>query len=365
MLASTSQTITAGFDGSSLFFGHQTETEPIKPPMDSFKWPIGMLSTLGMPTDVELIAPPAEQALDGGEFPRASPFELVRDERYMRGWVARATFDTKTWAEVKRRQIVVKTPPIDTRLEEGGFVLQPIPGCIRARPGISYCEAIDGDPENTITIAASHTLNSLKEILTPTHYAEFERTAIEYATNMWGCEASEDRPARVAFYTREGLKRNDRSSKDVGIGSYDGSYSIATTVGKGEGQGCVLPAAQIDSPEAQGQIKEMLSQIAFMGTTVLEATLNRFESHVCNFHFYDNNVMYFGNSGPSFTGVQINISSIMAHLAAAIGAVQGDWHADQSDDPNFWTVCILLLRLPPGMCSCQIKTCLFVHITFF
>lgn len=316
--------------------------------MDAFRWPTGILSTLPAPTDVELIAPPAEQAPDGWEYPAASRYELVRDERYLRGWVAWAPYNTKSWADVKRRQVAVKTPLIDVKLVDGGYVMQPIPGCIRAKPGISYCEALDGDPGNLITIAACHTLKSLKEVLTPTHYAEFERTAVDYACNMWGCEASEGRHARVAIYTREGLKRNDRSSKNVADGSFDGSYSIATTVGKGEGQGCVLPAAQIDGMEAQAQIKEMLAQIAFMGTTVLEATLSRFESHVTNFHMYDNNVMFFGNSGPSFTGAQINISSTMEDLTAAIGDIQGDWHADQSDDFDYSTVCILLLRLPPG-----------------
>lgn len=96
------------------------------------------------------------------------------------------------------------------------------------------------------------------------------------------------------------------------------------------------------------QIKEMLIQIAFMGTTVLEATLSRFESHVANFHMYNNNVMFFGDSGPSFTGIQINISSTIEDLTVAIGIIQADWHADQSDDCDYSTVCILLLRLPPG-----------------
>ncbi|KAF7974474.1 hypothetical protein HWV62_12124 [Athelia sp. TMB] len=316
--------------------------------MDAFKWPTGILSTLPEPNDVQLIAPPAEEALDGWEYPSAPRYELVCDERYLRGWVARASYDTRSWADVKRKQVAVKTPPIDMQFVNGKYTMQPIPGCIRATPGMSYCEALDGDPENTVTVAACHTLQSLREILTPAQYTEFERTAVNYACNMWGCKAAEGRPARVAIYTREGLKRNDRSSQDVIDGSFDGSYSLATTVGKGEGRGCVLPAAQIDGAEAQAQIKEMLSQIAFMGTTVLEVTLSRFETQMIKFHMHDNNVMYFGDSGPSFTGVQLNISSTVEDLASAIGAIQGDWHADQSDDFDYWTVCILLLRLSPG-----------------
>ncbi|KZP28218.1 hypothetical protein FIBSPDRAFT_885816 [Athelia psychrophila] len=245
------------------------------------------------PTNVELIAPPAEQVPDSWEYPAVSRYKLVCGERYLRGWVARAPYNTKSWANIKRRQVAVKTPPINIKLIDGRYTMQLIPGCIRAKPSISYCKALDGDPENTITIAASHTLKSLKEVLAPVHYTKFECTGIDYACNMWGCNTSDSRPAQV-------------------------------------------------------QIKEMLIQIAFMGTTVLEATLSRFESHVANFHMYNNNVMFFGDSGPSFTGIQINISSTIEDLTVAIGIIQADWHADQSDDCDYSTVCILLLRLPPG-----------------
>lgn len=166
---------------------------------------------------------------------------------------------------------------------------------------------------------------------------------------MWGCEASEDRPAKRAFYTWPGLKRNDRSNKDVLEGSYCGSYNIATTVGKGEGQGCVLPAAQIDDPAAQAQIGEMLNQLSFMGTVILKTTLNRFESTIIKFHALDNNLMSYGNFGPYMTGCQINISDSIQDLALSFGIAQGYWHPDFNDDFTRWTVCTLTFRLPPGM----------------
>lgn len=166
---------------------------------------------------------------------------------------------------------------------------------------------------------------------------------------MWGCEASEDRTATKAFYKWPGLKCNDRSSKDVLEGSYCGSYNIAVTVGKGEGQGCVLLAAQIDNPITQVQIGEMLNQLSFMGTLILKTTLNQFESTIIKFHALDNNLMSYGNSGPYMASCQINISESMRDLALSFGIAQGYWHTDFKDDFTRWTLCTLTFRLPPGM----------------
>lgn len=329
-------------------YGYSFDTKPIKPDMEAFKWPTDHLSAGGPPDDIELTPAPSLLAPDGWEYPQAETFQLVRDERYMRGYVASAVFDPKTTSELIRRQCIIKTPPIPTELVNGRYLLKPIPGCIRARPGYTYCEAIHGDPTNTVTIAASHTLQSLKEILAPELYAKLEVTAVGYACNMWGCVASKERDARPAFYTRHGLKRNDRSAKHLPEGSFDGSYSIASTVGKGDGQGCVLPAAQIDNAEAQLQIQEMLSQLSIMGRLVLMASLNRFESAITDFHSLDNNVLSYGDSGPYMTGAQVNISSGTIDLTEAFSKLQGTWHPDVSDDPSYWTVATCLFRLPPG-----------------
>ncbi|KAF7978083.1 hypothetical protein HWV62_1741 [Athelia sp. TMB] len=343
-----SDVLPKNFDPTSLRYGYSFDTTPIKPNMDMFKWPPEQLSRQPPPTDIQLIPAPSVPAPDGWTYPQAPTFELVRDERYVRGYVARAPFDSTTTQELITRQCSIRMPPLPAELVDGHYVLKPIPGCIRARPGYTYCEAIDGDPTNTITIAASHTLTSLKEVLSHPLYNELESNAIGYACNMWGCPAREGREARPAFYTYPGLKRNDRSVKDVPDGSFDGSYNIASTVGKGDGQGCVLPAAQIDNADAQIQIREMLSQLAFMGRIVLQATLNRFESTITDFHSNDNNILSYGDSGPYMTGAQVNISSGTTDLAAAIGEAQGAWHPDVSDDPSRWTVATLLLRLPPG-----------------
>lgn len=341
-------------DTSGLRYGYSFDTIPLKPDVSAFRWPAVDLSCKGPPADIHLTPTPSIPAPDGWVYPQASVFELVEDERYLRRYVARTSFDPTTTADLIRRQCVLKTPPIPVELTEAGYTLLPIPGCIRARPGYSYCEAINGDSTNTITIAASHTLKSLKDILSDDLYLELERRAIGFACNMWGCPASDERAATPAFYTLPGLKRNDRSAKDYPEGSYEGSYSIATTVGKGDGQGCVLPAAQIDNPEARMQIREMLSQLAFMGRIVLRATLSRFESSVTDFHLLDNNVMSYGDSGPYLTSAQVNISAGIRDLAITIGKIQGKWHPDPVDDPSFWTVATLLFRLPPGKSIAQV-----------
>jgi hypothetical protein len=210
------------------------------------------------------------------------------------------------------------------------------------------CQSIDGDLSNTVTTGGYRTLSSMEECLGhefPEFYARFTRLAC----NAWGCDERPGQEAREPFYTLPGLKRNDRSIKDPPPGCYDGSYNLASTVGKGEGQGCVQPAVQAMTPEGASQIKEILNDLAFLGDKVLQSLLSRFEYRVNDFHAKDNNIFGFGGLKPYATGCQANVSSALDDLVKAIGPSQGSWHPDLGDDWARWTVIALLARLPEGL----------------
>lgn len=127
---------------------------------------------MGEPQNVQIVPFPSVAAPAGWAHPVAQTFELVRDERYIRGWVAVTSFDQSKRAEILQRQLRIQTPPIHTVLAAGKFEHQAIPGLIKAQAGVSYCEAINGDPDNTVTIAACHTLDSLRDVLSPEVHAE-------------------------------------------------------------------------------------------------------------------------------------------------------------------------------------------------
>jgi hypothetical protein len=195
---------------------------------------------------------------------------------------------------------------------------------------------INGDPQNIVTVFGCHTLRSLKKLLQPDIFETFNNFSVDLACNTWGCPETAPRRARPAFFTHKGLKRNDCSPMNLLPGSFDGSYNLASTVGKGEGLGCIVPAVQIDMAEGTTQINEILQH------------LSRFEYEVTRFHSVDNNIFGFSGLKPYATGCQANISSSTRNLAEAIGEREGSFHPDKNDDLTRLTLATLLLRLPPG-----------------
>ncbi|KAJ6495931.1 hypothetical protein DFH09DRAFT_838194, partial [Mycena vulgaris] len=145
-----------------------------------------------------------------------------------------------------------------------------------------------------------------------------------------------------------GLKRNDRSSKPT-PGCNDGSYSLASTVEQGQGQGSFQPAVQTDTPAARTSISRVLILAHELQQLIMPCSLSAFEWKICQFHMTDNNVFVFGGlDAGGATGCQFNSSSGMGSLQRMIGALQGKWHADISDAWFYWTFGILMMKLPPA-----------------
>jgi hypothetical protein len=337
-----------------LRYGFNLNEPPVRPLFHDpsiTDWPEHLISSEGPPSFDKLEPHPSAVPPQGYCYPQAQTYAVKKDNRYLRGYVAIADFRSSTKRELKARQLRMATPPgaINPPFKGGQFHPLPLAGCVQACPGLSMAHTINGDLDNIVTFWGCQTLESLKKILAPELYQEFHRRAVNLACNSWGCPEMGSRRARPPFYTLKGLKRNDRSAKNLPPGSFDGSYNLASTVGKGEGQGCVFPAVQIDTPEGTAQIKEILEDLAFLGNVALQATLSRFEYDATQFHSKDNNIFGFGGLKPYATSCQANVSSCTTNLSQAIGKAQGSWHADRSDDWTRVTVGTMFIRGPPGM----------------
>lgn len=340
-------------DTDTLRYGYPLNETPIRPPLDNPEfahWPPDMISTEGEPPFKCMAPNRKEEPPKGFAYPEAQTYIVQKDHRFQRGYVALANFDSSTKKEIMDRQLRLTTAPGTTNppYRNGSFEPEPIACALQAYPGLPMAHTIDGDPQNIVTFFACHTLKSLEKSLKPEIYTSFESAMVDLACETWGCPETATRRARPPFFTHKGLKRNGRSPQNLPPGSHDGSYNLASTVGKGEGQGCVMPAFQIDTAEGTAQINRILQHLSFLGDIILRATLSRFEYEVTQFHSIDNNVFGFGGLRPYATGCQANVSSSTRNLAEAIGEGQGSWHPDKNDDYTRLTVAILLLRLPPG-----------------
>jgi hypothetical protein len=336
-----------------LYYGFNLDEPPVRPPLDDSNftdWPADLISPYGKPPFEQLDPAPSATPPPGYCYPQAQTYVVHKNNAYRSGYVAVADFQSSTKKELKARQLRMATPPGTTGapFKDGRFHPVPLPGCVQAYPGLSMAHTINGDPKTLVTFWGCQTLDSMRRLLPPKKFKEFNRRSINLLCNAWGCSETGSRKARPAFYTHKGLKKNDRSPNNLPPGSFDGSYNLASTVGKGEGQGCFFPAVQIDTPEGTAQIKEILEDLAWLGDSALQVTLSRFEYEVTQFHAKDNNIFGFGGLKPYATGCQANVSSTTTELALAIGEGQGSWHPDRSDDWTRVTVGFMLIRGPPG-----------------
>jgi hypothetical protein len=278
-------------------------------------------------------------------------YNVKKDNRCLCGYGAIADFHSLTKCELKARQLCMATPPgaINPPSKGGQFHPLPLAGCVQACLGLLMAHTINGDLDNIVTFWGCQTLESLKKILALELCREFHRHAVSLACSSWGCPEMGSRWAHPQFCTHKGLKQNNRSAKNLPPGSFDGSYKLVSIVGKGEGQGCVFPAVQIDTPEGTVQIKEILEDLAFLGDAALQATLSHFEYDATQFHSKDNNIFGFRGLKPYTMSCQVNISLCTTNLSQSIGKGQGSWHADRSNDWTHLTIGMMLICGLPGM----------------
>ncbi|KAJ3513252.1 hypothetical protein NLJ89_g3049 [Agrocybe chaxingu] len=330
-------------------FGLPYEQFPPTPPDET--WVFDENDRLHSPPSLPtyLKAPEAPRPPPGQFFPEPplEGYELVEDPRYKRGFVYRARYDTSKQTIHRLRLLHIATPPnVYPKLQDGLYKAEPILGMIQMIPGIPFVFELNGDRTRTHTVGCVHMLDSLS--MYP-DYQEILRASVALAKLTWGCAAEEDSPAIPPIFSLVGLKINDRSAarEPFHQNAYDGSYSLGSTVMKGEGMGTFLPAVQADSPEASAQISAALQLLHDIHNRVMEKSLSFLELKLTQFYSRYNNIFGFGGSEPNGTSCQLNVSSLGETLVNAIGRVQGFWHPDQGNDPIDWSLFVLLLRLGP------------------
>lgn len=319
----------------------------IQPPCKAFMYSEADLQPPTYSRILEPLVPlPSATAPPGRSYPISPTWNPIEDHRYRSRIIYAAPYDLKGLTAHRERLMVTDTPPnvIPTKSDRR-YVADPVPGMVQMVPGIPFVYFIDGDPDAAHTVACLHTLDSLRP------YPCFQRVlelAIQLSKLSWGCKAHDTTPEIMRISRLPGLKRNDRSKKVTSGTSSDGSYSLASTVLEGEGQGTVLPAVQADTQDARKQISTVLKCLHDLYRLIMPLCLSRFEFEITDFHSQINNVMSFGGLMPCGTGCQLNSSSLGKNLSEMIGA-QGSWHTDPKDDLTRLTLFVLLLLVGPGV----------------
>ncbi|KAF8151212.1 hypothetical protein K438DRAFT_1865080 [Mycena galopus ATCC 62051] len=324
--------------------------EPLEPLVGEFCWEGDEYASTDEDGDLPLVQspPPSREPPKNCWYPQAPSFNLETNLAYRRGKVYYSDFHVFEKPLIRRRALCTINPPeIEPAFDSNGmFIPKPLPGMTRQILGVPYIQRVDGNAHHTVTVAVAQTSASLRQFGNgiADKVGMLEKELYELA---FGHPDSPDDPSIVALYQLE-LKRNDRSSKPPpGSNSKDGSYSLASTVEKGQGLGCFQPAVQADTPMAQHVIRRTLTVVHELQQLILPCCLSKFEWEMIKFLTDDNNIFVFGGLGPGATGLQGNFSGT-GDLKYSIGPQQGRWHTDLSDAYTFWTMGILLLRLPPG-----------------
>lgn len=330
-------------------------TKPVGPLPDEFCFSNEKLLDQVFWADIPdvVVAPPSVEPPQGRYYPLAPKdgFKLTSDNHYQSGRVYVAAYDVSgdaINAHINNLKCIETPPNVDPEFVNGAFIAELIPGMIQMIPGIPYVFAFNDDPSRQHTVACAHTLDSLKGY---DDYADILIAAEKLAKLSWGCKASENSLEIQPIYKIPGLKLNDRADarSDFHTQLYDGSFSLANTVMKGEGLGTTLPAVQANTSAAQSQITQILEVLHSLYQHIMPKSLSKFEYEVLDFHHNYNNVIGFGGLASNGTGCQLNVSSLGRTLAEYIGLVQGGWHADTGDDETRYTLFTLLLRIGPGM----------------
>ncbi|KAJ7045949.1 hypothetical protein C8F04DRAFT_1066822 [Mycena alexandri] len=329
-----------------------TGVQPIAPDVGEFVWEAHeYASTQGDETLPQVHEPaPSKTPPANCWYPQAPSFHLEENLGYRRGKVYWSNFYVEDKSIVRRHALCTINPPdIEATFDERGvFIEKPLPGMTRQIMGIPYIQRVNGNPHHTITVAVAQTSNSLERfgngISTRVKVLEKELFILMFGSNPNG--PPED--SIPALYNL-GLKRNDRSSKPPpGSTSKDGSYSLAATVEKGQGQGCFQPAVQNSTPLAQQLIGRALTIVHELQQLIMPCCISKFEMEMIRFITDYNNIFVFGGLGPGATGLQLNVSSGLRDLLLSIGELQGRWHTDYGDEDSMWSMVILMLKLPPG-----------------
>ncbi len=185
----------------------------------------------------------------------------------------------------------ISSPPEVKPIHEGTkFKWLPLSGMVRMIPEVPM--TYDMPSGATMTIAC---------VRTPTSLLQYGPDGQDVLDNldllskmMFGYKAQhKEEPSFLPIYTISGLKCNSRSAPGK-EDRWDGSYSLASTRGEGEGKGCFLPAVQNDTAAAQQHIGSVLKLLHKIWCSTFKWSVSKFEHNMVEFNQRDNNTFAFG-----------------------------------------------------------------------
>ncbi|KAF4563968.1 hypothetical protein EYR36_003217, partial [Pleurotus pulmonarius] len=322
----------------------------LEPDLDDARWKWSLDNVLRNPPaeSILLPAPQSKKPPADRSYPLAQTYHLKHDLRFLRGYRYGTAFKPNEKEILRDRLLRIDAPEETTPCSaQGHLSWDPLPGMIRMIPGVPFTYEMP-DSQMVLTIGCLHTPESLKE------YGQDGETVLSHIEDLrkitFGCKADSatGQEELKPIYTIPALKRNDRSgASKPGSNNYDGSYSLASTVGEGDGKGCFMPAMQNDTSPARHTIGSALQHLHAIWRLLFPKSVSKMEYDLVEFDGIDNNTFAFGGRAPGPTSLQMNVTSHGRTFREAIGH-QASWHTDFHDAPTHWTMAVILLRIPEG-----------------
>ncbi|KAK0463168.1 uncharacterized protein EV420DRAFT_1639277 [Desarmillaria tabescens] len=293
-----------------------------------------------------LIPPYCDEAENGYWYPISQPWHLQHDNHFSSSWIYKQLFDPSKKEIFCDRMLHIKTHPdaAPIRTDSLHWRPQPIPGMVKLLLGIPFVYDIDGNPDQRVTMAAGHTLESIKEMYSEI-YPEVNALAQKLGQLTYGGNIN-----NVTFgpIFQLDLKENLRSANRGPRKTTDGSFTLAVTSEQGNGIGITKPGIQCSTFEGRRQIQAVLRVLHRLYHLLMPCSVSKLEWEIMEAHYELMNVISFGGLDPNGTGCQLNSSSGEIDLHLLIGTIQGSWHTDIGDDWTKWTFLVIVFNLPPG-----------------
>ncbi|KAJ7587643.1 hypothetical protein C8J56DRAFT_1050885 [Mycena floridula] len=279
-------------------------------------------------------------------YPKAPDYHLntTPDLRYRNRWHYTASWNFADKANERDRLTKITSHPSAEKRTwvDGKLVVETTKGFVNLPPNTPGCIAIDGNPDELMTIGGWVTPDSVRGLKQGDRYYNLTEQLLDVAFGHPDDTTGElSRP----FYVNP-LSRNDRSGP-AQEGKPNISSSLLTTNIQGQGRGSIAPATQKLDDLGEAQRLQLGQIIGEMTDIVFQFLLSKTEWNLYKFTKMDRNIVCIGSCQVGGRSIQINISSIVNELLeTSIGKVQGRWHPDQSDDPELKTCFHLVFNAP-------------------
>ncbi len=300
--------------------------------------------------------PPFLLASDGPastnrHYPFGRQYNLEADEENSRGLSYIRKVNKNEIDKMELDHTTLSLPPNDfSKVNEDGHITYDVPGMIQAPLGVPFRIEYTDFPLQNRPGCARETRFAVHDARSLSLFPGGDRIPGLFEDLIKALRGDDkERPLWELMKANSRTKNNGNYDKKLNPARYDGSYSLASTIGEGQGYGTYQVAAQPElssNPAAMLRLNIVLLRAAEIAMFTLVHSLTAFEYRILEYFKMRNHVPCFGDS--FFTGCKLNVSSsICKSLFAALG-IQGAIHVDWHDEPAGWTVFLLMVELSTG-----------------